>query len=291
MSIKEKPVRDKKAVLRRSAEKNIESLHLAIPSDVDRKNLIKTFKLTTSQAHNFDILLQQVIADLEQFQANRSSLPNRTQLVRRLKRLEKLFGLVIREIDRGKDDLAYLLPHDLGSFLGLSMSISAIGKATDQTVIPVHVDLAISNALANGQIIDQRQIEMLQAQKREALGLQHTEMLFSYITRGIYEHLRLWVELDRQNKGGRTPKLLRRYFAYWLIYEAEEIFGKKPTVSQTGKFVEFVVAVFRACRLPVKGLDKIIPDLVRRVRDDKKKHAESFADPHSKLRVLVGEPE
>ena len=291
MSIKEKPVRDKKAVLRRSAKQNIESLHLAIPSDADRKNLIKTFKLTPSQAHNFDILLQQVIADLEQFQAIRSSLPNRAQLVSRLKRLEKLFGLIIREIDQGKDDLAHLLPHDLGGFLGLSMSISSIGKAIDQTVMPIHVDLAISNALANAQVIDQRQIEMLQAQKREALGLQYPEMLFSYIIRGIYEQLRLWVEFDRQNKGGRTPKLLRRYLAYWLIYEAEEIFGKKPTVSQTGQFVEFVVAVFRACRLPVKGLDKIIPDLVKRVRDDKKKNSEILTDSHSKLRVLVGKPE
>mgnify|MGYP006288599987 CR=1 FL=1 len=291
MSNKVKTSRDQKTVLQKSTKEKIENLHFSIPSDTEQKDLIKTFKLTSSQVHNLNILLRQIIADLEHFQAIRSSLPPRTQLVTRLKRLEKLFGLVIREIDKGKDDLAHLLPHDLGSFLGLSMSISAIGKATNQILMPVHVDLAISNAVANGHVINQNQIEMLQAQKREALGLQHSEKLFSYITRGIYEHLRLWVELDRQNKGGRAPKLLRRYIASWLIYEAEETCGIKPTVAQTGKFVKFVEALFRACGLPDEGVDKIMPDLVKRVRDDKKKHVKDLADPNSKLRILVGKPQ
>ena len=85
--------------------------------------------------------------------------------------------------------------------------------------------------------------------------------------------------------------MLRRYLAYWLIYEAEDILGKKPTIAQSGTFVEFCEAVFVACRLSYDGLDKILPDLVKRVRKDKKRHAADTSSPDFKLRILVEKPQ
>jgi hypothetical protein len=219
------------------------------------------------------------------------AMPKRSQLVSRIKRLEKAFGNVASELKRAEKDLPHLLPHDVGSFVGLAMNFTAIGQALGKEEFPVFVDLEIERGIRDNRHLTQKQIEEAGNPKRESLGLNHSHVLLPYLINGMHEPLRLWVELDRKNKGGRTPNMLRRYLAYWLVYEADGILGKKPTISQSGKFVEFCEAVFEACRLSYDGLDKILPALVKRVREDKKRHAANMSSPNFKLRILVEKPQ
>jgi hypothetical protein len=268
-----------------------EVLRLSFPIEGDWQDLIKRFHLSDDQAHNLTVVLQQVIADLDHFRATMDAIPERSQLVSRIKRLEKALGNVACELKRSEKDLAHLLPHDVGSFIGLAMNFTAIGQALRQDEFPVFADLEMARGVQDNRLLIQKQIEEAGRPKRESLGLKHSAILLPYLINGIYEPLRLWVELDRKNKGGRTPNMLRRYLTYWLIYEAEDILGKKPTISQNGKFVEFCEAIFEACRLSYDGLDKILPALVKRVREDKKRHAANLASPDFKLRILVEKPQ
>lgn len=278
---------------KKSPKKNVdtEQLRLSFPTETDWQDLIKRFRLSDDQAHNLSVVLQQVIADLDQFRAVVDAMPKRSQLVSRIKRLEKVFGNVASELKRAEKDLPHLLPHDVGSFIGLSMNFTAIGEALGKEEFPVFVDLEIERGIRDNRLLTQKQIEKAGNPKRESLGLNHSHVLLPYLINGIYEPLRLWVELDRKNKGGRTPNMLRRYLAYWLIYEAEDILGKKPMIAQNGKFVEFCEAVFDACSLSYDGLDKILPALVKRVREDKKRHAANISTPNFKLRILVEKPQ
>lgn len=267
-----------------------EVLRLSFPIEGDWQDLIKRFHLSDDQAHNLTVVLQQVIVDLDHFRATMDAIPERSQLVSRIKRLEKALGNVASELKHSEKDLAHLLPHDVGSFIGLAMNFTAIGQALRQDEFPFFADLEMARGVQDNRLLIQKQIEEAGRPKRESLGLKHSAILLPYLINGIYEPLRLWVELDRKNKGGRTPNMLRRYLAYWLIYEAEDILGKKPTISQNGKFVEFCEAIFEACRLSYDGLDKILPALVKRVREDKKRHAANLASPDFKLRILVEKP-
>ena len=278
---------------KKSPKKNADMglLRLSFPTETDWQDLIKRFRLSDDQAHNLKVVLQQVIVDLDQFRTVMDVMPKRSQLVSRIKRLEKVFGNVASELKRAEMDLPHLLPHDIGSFIGLSMNFTAIGQALGKEEFPVFVDLELARGTQENRLLTQKQIETAGNPKREALGLNHSNILLTYLMNGIHEPLRLWVELDRKNKGGRTPNMLRRYLAYWLIYEAEDILGKKPMIAQNGKFVEFCEAVFEACSLSYDGLDKILPALVKRVREDKKRHAANISTPNFKLRILVEKPQ
>ena len=281
------------SIPKKSSKKNLETefLRLSFPTEGDWNGLIKRFHLSDDQAHNLTVVLQQVIADLDQFRATMDAMPKRSQLVSRIKRLEKAFGNVASELKRAEKDLPHLLPHDVGSFVGLAMNFTAIGQALGKEEFPVFVDLEIERGIRDNRHLTQKQLEEAGNPKRESLGLNHSHVLLPYLINGMHEPLRLWVELDRKNKGGRTPNMLRRYLAYWLVYEADGILGKKPTISQSGKFVEFCEAVFEACRLSYDGLDKILPALVKRVREDKKRHAANMSSPNFKLRILVEKPQ
>ncbi len=281
------------SIPKKSSKKNsaAEVLRLSFPIEGDWQDLIKRFHLNDDQAHNLTVVLQQVIADLDQFRATMDAMPKRSQLVSRIKRLEKAFGNVASELKRAEKDLSHLLPHNVGSFIGLAMNFTAMGQALGKEEFPVFVDLEIERGIRDNRHLTQKQIEEAGNPKRESLGLNHRHVLLPYLINGMHEPLRLWVELDRKNKGGRTPNMLRRYLAYWLVYEADGILGKKPTISQSGKFVEFCEAVFEACRLSYDGLDKILPALVKRVREDKKRHAANMSSPNFKLRILVEKPQ
>ena len=281
------------SIPKKSSKKNsaAEVLRLSFPIEGDWQDLIKRFHLNDDQAHNLTVVLQQVIADLDQFRATMDAMPKRSQLVSRIKRLEKAFGNVASELKRAEKDLSHLLPHNVGSFIGLAMNFTAMGQALGKEEFPVFVDLEIERGIRDNRHLTQKQIEEAGNPKRESLGLNHSHVLLPYLINGMHEPLRLWVELDRKNKGGRTPNMLRRYLAYWLVYEADGILGKKPTISQSGKFVEFCEAVFEACRLSYDGLDKILPALVKRVREDKKLNAANMSSPNFKLRILVEKPQ
>ena len=280
----------KKSVNKNTVPKSQLELKLSFPLEKDWNALIERFKLSDVQANNLTIILQQIINDFDHFRNTMTKMPERSQLVTRLKRIEKILGTLSLELKRAEQELSHLLPHDIGSFIGKSMTFTALGDALGKDQFPMSVDLEIERMIAAINKVGQKTIDKFGEPRREALGIANSHILVPYLVEGIHKPMRLWVELDRKNKGGRTPNLLRRYLAYWLIYDAENIFGRKPTVSQLGKFVEFAEAIFSACRLPTLGLDKILPGIVKQVREDKKLYGDQIRTQEFKLHIFVEEP-
>lgn len=266
------------------------ALRLVFPSDKNWIDLIQTAGLVEDQQQELRIILQHVIADLDQFRTVMEKMPPRNRLVGRLKRMEKLLGDVKAELKRGEKDLIHVLPLNTLEFLGVSMSFTAISIATQQNLYPPHVDLAIARAVNDQAQITVKDIESWSYQKRAALGLNHGDKLLKFLIDGIHEPLQHWIELDRKNKGGRTPQMLRRYLIYWLAYYCEEITGRTAKIAATGHFVELCEAVFIACGLPVRGLDKVIPDIVKKARSDRQKRESEIHNFTQKLSVFVWEP-
>lgn len=275
---------------KKKASKSKTELCLSFPLAADWKALVERFHLDKAQAQNLQLLLQQVINDLDHFRSVMKQIPQRSNLVARLKRLEVLFSLVSSELKKAEKDLPHLLPHNTGAFIGKAMTFTALSDAIGKDQFPISVDLEIERMINATKKIGQKTIESFGEPRREAFGIAQSHILLPYIINGIYEPLRVWIELDRKNKGGRAPNLLRRYLAYWLVYEAKTIFGREPTISQFGKFVEFAEAVFEACRLPTLGLDKILPGIVKQVREDKKLNGGKPVSPETKLQLFVEEP-
>jgi hypothetical protein len=267
-----------------------ENLRFTKPSISRLSDVIQELKLSSDQVHELSLVMQHIEEDLDFAIGVIKKLPPRSTLTRRLKNLEKVIHILKDELKRGEKDLDHFLPHDLGSFIGKAMSLAAINHALGKDMFPRHVDLAISTSFVNGQPIDQRQIEKLQEPKREALGLKHSGILLTYLINGIYEPLRLWVELDCLNKGGRTPNMRRRYIIYWLAYYSPEILGRPAPASITGSFVRLCEAIFLACEFHVDGLEKVIPAIVKQARADRKNRDETEADQMARLQNLLPKP-
>lgn len=267
-----------------------ENLRFTKPSLSKLSNVIQELELSSDQVHELSLVMQHIEEDLDFAIGVIEKLPPRSTLTRRLKNLEKIIRNLKDELKRAEKDLDHFLPHDLGSFIGKAMSLTAINHGLGQNMFPRHVDLAISTSFVNGQPIDQRQIEKLQEPKREALGLQHSGILLTYLINGIYEPLRLWVELDRLNKGGRTPNMRRRYIIYWLAYYSPEILGRPATTSITGSFMRLCEAIFLACEFHIDGLEKVIPAIIDQAHTDRKNRDEAESDQIARLQNLFPKP-
>jgi hypothetical protein len=85
----------------------------------------------------------------------------------------------------------------------------------------------------------------------------------------MHTPLARWIELNRQNKGGRKSNALRSYLIYRLAEAAPDIVGKPASVSSTGKFVDLCTAVLVASGLPETGIAKAIPAVVSKLRRDR----------------------
>lgn len=275
----------------KSSEKSpSQNLMFTMPSIDTLKDFGCELEFSESQIHELSIVLKHIEADLSFASGIMDKLPPRRKLIQRLKNLEKIIHILKDELRHSEKDLEHFLPHDVGSFLGKAMSLSAINDALGNDSFPVHVDLAIATAHTNGQAIDQRQIEKLQTPKRESLGLNHSDKLLPYLIKGIHDPLRLWVELDRLNRGGRSPDMRRRFIIYWLAYYSPEILGRPAAAAITGPFVRLCEKIFLSNGFNVDGLEKVIPTLVKQARADRKKQHEPDTDQTARLQILIPKP-
>jgi hypothetical protein len=103
---------------------------------------------------------------------------------------------------------------------------------------------------------------------REVLGLKYGHVILTSFIDRLHRPLAEWIELNRQNKGGRKPNAVRIHLIYCLAEAAPDIVGKAAGVSSTGKFVDLCTAVLVACGLPESGIAKAVPGVVSKLRRD-----------------------
>jgi hypothetical protein len=164
------------------------------------------------------------------------------------------------------------LPHDMMAHIGRSFTLSAIVDALGEEVCPKNSSAVAVRMLADvSRLAKENHTSMVALDepsraRREALGLKHGHRILQHFIDAIHAPLRNWVELDKLNKGGRTPALARKYLIYCLAYEAPHIIGKPAAISTTGSFVGLCRLLLPTCGLSTRGIEKAIPPIVRQVR-------------------------
>lgn len=250
------------------AKRGAHLANITIPESEAWDNLICDLKLTDVRAHELMIPLRHVHADIEFYNQAIAGRPDRKELTRRLQLMEKALGRLQYECRRNAGVLEFMLPHDTRAFLGKSLTFSYMSQALGENVFPRNFDFQIEQMVAEGTLLTLAALEERSLPMREALGLKHSHRLLPHLVDQIYSPLKKWVDLDRLNRGGRTLQLERRLLIYQLARSAPDIIGKKASVATIGRFVSLCAGVMSACGLPLKGLEKAIPGIVKQFRID-----------------------
>ena len=214
-------------------------------------------------------VLDSALDDIGRYHRKLKNQPRRGILVRRLTRFTKLLGHVRDECARSVDVMQHFLPNETLAYIGQSLTFSAMSEALERDVFPRHFDLNIDRMRAGNESITLASLEQDTRPLREALGLKHGHLVLMHLIERMHTPLARWIELNRQNKGGRKSNALRSYLIYRLAEAAPDIVGKPASVSSTGKFVDLCTAVLVASGLPETGIAKAIPAVVSKLRRDR----------------------
>jgi hypothetical protein len=231
---------------------------IRVPSAEAWKDIIRDHKLTPAQERTLKNAVDSALADITRYRQKRENEPDHALLVRRLKKFANALGQLRDECGRSVDLMQHFLPYDALVHIGQSLTFSAMRRAFGQHVLTEDRDL---------------KIDLMRASKdtpatRLAFGLKHGNLLLTHFIERLHAPLARWIELDRQNLGGRPANAARRYLIYRLAEAAPEILGEPASISSTGKFVDLCTSVLVACDLPETGIAKAVPDMVRKLRRD-----------------------
>ena len=249
----------------KSPEQKVE---IKAPSSEDWDKIVHDLKLTPAQHQTLKNVLGSALADISRYRHKLEDEPDHAELVRRLKRFAKFLRYLRDECGRTVHLMQHFLPHDALAYIGQSLTFSAMSEAVGRDVFPRHLDLKIERMRASEKPITLEFLEQDTRATRQALGLKHGNLLLAQFIEGVHAPLARWIELDRQNKGGRPANAVRNYLIYRLAEAAPKIVGKPASISSTGTFVNLCTAVLVACGLPGTGIAKAVPGMVSKLRRD-----------------------
>lgn len=216
---------------------------LVAPSDGELSRLSKLFGLTPEQARELKIVVAHIVQDLGMFQAWAEQRPARSDLVARLKRIEKQLGDLKRTLSVRPDDVTALMPRGVEDFLAAALTAEILGELLGQ-------DLS--------QTAEPR---------REALALKHSGPLLAGLVEALHRPFERWLEFDRRNTGGRPADRPRRIVIAEVAEAAPDILGRTAAVAQDGPFARLCNEVVTMLGLDTSGLEKLIPRVVKDLRD------------------------
>ncbi len=224
-----------------------------------------------AQANELESVLRDALDEVARYHAKLLNQPKRDVAVDHLKKFEKALKGLQLQCQRSTKLMEFFLPLDALSFLGQSLTFSAMSEALGKDVFPRNFDYQIEFNQSQGERITLASLERDTRPLREALGLKHGHLILTYLVERIHKPLERWIEMDRLNKGGRKPDAVRRHLIYRLTQAAPGILGKAAPVSTMGKFVDLCTAVLVACGLLESGIAKAVPQVVRKLRAETSK--------------------
>jgi hypothetical protein len=174
--------------------------------------------------------------------------------------MEKTLRKLKEECGAGLNAMAHFLPLEFLAWVGKSLTLDAIGEALDKDMYPRRFDITKAG-------LDLRAIDQETAHLRQALGLRNGPLLLKSFVDAWHGQVERQLALYRLHKGGRPLHLERKYLLHCLAIAAPGIIGRDAAVSVTGPFVRLCEAVLAACGLSTTGVDKVVPDIVREIRE------------------------
>lgn len=257
-----------KTPVRKSAAKKPERRTITFPGPSDWKALVRDLELSASGAHQLELTLRHLIADLDNFDRSAKERGPRDILVTRLKRLGSAMTALEDEIRRSKHLMIKFLPSDSLQAIGELMSYSALEKALDVEIQSPNLNASLGKATGASGNLRITDIEQAYLYQRQTLGLKRGPELLEYLVNKINAPMTAWMALNSLNKGGRSANFLRQVVILYLADASLQIIGKKPTSTAGGAFITLCTRVFYKLGLEAHGLEKAIERVLKKRRED-----------------------
>ena len=241
------------------------------PREQSLRTIASDLKLDAAAAAKLEDVVLDTLGVLTAYRSQPNAEPNRSLRIRRLRNIDKYFGLLRGELARAKDELDVLLPFATRAALGESFTYSSLQRLIGSEVKTTNTDLMLAVRFEEAKepgtipptVLD---LEEHSRGARQAAGLRHGGDLLRKHLAELHAPITQWLKLDRLDKGGRTVQLERQYLAYRLAEACPEILGRAAPVAVTGTFVDLCERVFEACGLSKKGVLQLVPRVVRQLR-------------------------
>lgn len=245
-----------------TAKKATRNILIQDPDPATLNEAIRDCDLNDEQAHELSIEIKLAVEDLRNYQSHLAKTPDRTTLIKKLKRIEKLFAKLNSELKTDSNLIEFIAPKAALDFLGKAVTHWAMVDAIRASST---FDQATKN---NIRLLKHLKPDGNIAVKADVLAQQYAHIVLPDVIGKLHAPFRNWVDLDRQNKGGRPADFVRRHLIHQLALAAPRIIGGEAPIAATGRFVDLCTSVLRACGLPEEGIDKAIPGIIRQMRKD-----------------------
>lgn len=230
-----------------------------LPDPEGWKTLVSDLELDATQAHELEIVLRHISADLESFRQKVRSTQERFMAVEALREIETAFTKLETVLVKHDSRLAEILPSDTLEALGRLMSHEAIEGALDIDLpTPGLRSLVEHNGTSSGQEIRAAEIDAQFGYLRRSFGLRRGPELLRHLVTQIADPMRDWITANSENEGGRPGNAVREYVIVYLANTSEIILGRTATATAKGPFSKLCSAVFAACGLPTSGIEAAI---------------------------------
>lgn len=251
---------------------------LAVPSEESWNDAFKEFKFTEAQKHELTIVLQHLREDISFYNTREKEIGLRSENKRRLLDLEKALAKTRYFLEHYQVGMDNWLPFDMREEIGLLSNFIFAEELLGEKTYSDRINRAIVDAAFRQKPLIIEKIEEKLLPSRQSIGLlAGHKILLNFIQR-IHEPLRKWREMERHNKGGNPLNKTQAAVIYWLAWSAPEIIGKKAARAKHGPFVRLCQAVLSAHGLSNDSVGDTIPNIVRKVHQDKKENTGWLGD-------------
>lgn len=218
-----------------------------LPSAKEFRALCQEQELTEAQIHELGRVLHEAHLRLKAILRAKVSDEDRKRILKQLKKVSDSLGDLLPKLKitpRDFQDFDPDLPFALGTLTG------AIAASRITSVIGGR----------SGGTRDK-------ATRSTTFGFEALDLIHQMLV--VKEGVDYMLGAAVTDRGGRNPCVVRNYLTMALARSSKKIINRPATATAGGKFVKLVRAVFIACRLSDKGLEKLVERTVRSLKDSK----------------------
>jgi hypothetical protein len=172
----------------------------------------------------------------------------------------------IRGVRKGLEALDKLLSQSrhttlLNRLLWSEVGSSLSTKSFERLGLPVADRISIHtlhSRMATGRTGPYPALEDAAMEERVSLAQQAGARVFAAALRRMAKRLESYVELERQNKGGRPAHVYRQYLIRQLAVLFPKLWHIEPTATLTGPFVRLCAFIMEKSDWPTDGLEDAI---------------------------------
>jgi len=150
--------------------------------------------------------------------------------------------------------------------LGAEIARLVTEQAFEDAGVPVYTPSERDLAFIRSRSREPEAAVAAEARSRRAMRRNQPGRVLANVVTRMQALIAAQLEVERGGKGGRPSHPEREYILASIAMVFEDIFGKAPTSSETGQYVELSAAVLRLFRLETNGVGSAAKRLLAKSR-------------------------